>query len=141
MPYLMGLYIENGGMTQGGWSIIIKGDDGIAFEYQHMREQSPLQEGSRVSQGDFVGTEGTSGYITGLHLHMEMQDLSSGREWDYEANLNSYINPADYMGFPNTTGISVIYNGTPRPPTPAPTRKKKKFNFLLFSKRRNILNI
>lgn len=80
-----------------GWAVIVKMDNGIAFEYQHMQEQCPLQEGERVEQGQFLGTEGTTGQITGLHLHMEMQDLSSGRDWDYTATLDSYMNPADYM--------------------------------------------
>lgn len=84
-------------MTQDGWAVIVKMDNGIAFEYQHMQEQCSLQEGERVEQAQFLGTEGTTGQITGLHLHMEMQDLSSGREWDYTATLSSYLNPANYM--------------------------------------------
>lgn len=84
-------------MTRDGWAVIVKMDNGIAFEYQHMQEQCALQEGELVEQGQFLGTEGTTGQITGLHLHMEMQDLSSGREWDYTATLSSYLNPANYM--------------------------------------------
>ena len=80
-----------------GWAVIVKMDNGIAFEYQHMQSQCPLSEGQRVEQGQFLGIEGTTGQITGLHLHMEMQDLSSGRDWDYTATLDSYMNPADYM--------------------------------------------
>lgn len=86
--------------------------------------------------GQFVGNEGTTGQVTGLHLHMEMQDLSSGRDWDYTATLSSYMNPADYMGFPNQTGISVIYNGTPTPPTPStPTRLRSNFKWVLYAKK------
>lgn len=93
----MAIYLEIGGMTQDGWAVIVKMDNGIAFEYQHMQSQCPLSEGQRVEQGEYLGTEGTTGQITGLHLHMEMQDLSSGRDWDYNANLSSYMNPADFM--------------------------------------------
>ena len=80
-----------------GWAVIVKMDSGIAFEYQHMQSECILVEGSRVSNGQFIGVEGTTGQITGLHLHMEMQDLSSGRDWDYTATLDSYMNPADFM--------------------------------------------
>lgn len=97
MPLVLVQFIEIGGMMLGGWAVIVKMDNGIAFEYQHMQSQCPLSEGQRVEQGQFLGTEGTTGQITGLHLHMEMQDLSSGRDWDYTATLDSYMNPADYM--------------------------------------------
>lgn len=53
----------------------------------------------------------------GIHLHLEMQDISS-HDWIFGADLSEYNNPADYMGIPNMEGISVIYNGTPKPPTP-----------------------
>ena len=85
----MAIYLEIGGMTLGGWAVIVKMDSGIAFEYQHMQSECTLSEGSRVSNGQFIGVEGTTGQITGLHLHMEMQDLSSGRDWDYTATLDS----------------------------------------------------
>ena len=67
---------EEGGF---GHYIIIKGDDGKGFLYAHMREASPLSVGDRVSVGDYVGHEGTTGNSTGIHLHLEMQDLSNRR--------------------------------------------------------------
>lgn len=45
---LSGTVYRNWWNDARGWAIIIKGDNGIAFEYQHMQEQSPLQEGQRV---------------------------------------------------------------------------------------------
>lgn len=60
-----------------GHYIVIKGDNGYAFLYQHMASASPLNVGDKVQIGQYVGTEGTTGQVTGLHLHMEMQDLSS----------------------------------------------------------------
>ena len=44
--------------------IIIKGNDGKGFLYAHMREASPLNVGDRVSIGDYVGHEGTTGNST-----------------------------------------------------------------------------
>lgn len=98
-----------------------------------MREASPLSVGDRVSIGDYVGHEGTSGSSTGIHLHLEMQDLSN-RGWIFQADLSEYLNPADFMGFPNVGGISVIYNGTPKPPIPQ-TFKKSKFKWVLYARK------
>lgn len=99
-----------------------------------MREASPLSVGDRVSIGDYVGHEGTTGNSTGIHLHLEMQDLSN-RGWIFGADLSEYLNPASYMGFPNEAGISVIYNGTPKPPTPGGNIKQNKFKWVLYSRK------
>ena len=128
-----GIIYRNWWNDARGWAVIVKMDSGIAFEYQHMQSQCPLSEGQRVKQGEFLGTEGTTGEITGLHLHMEMQDLSSGRDWDYKATLSSYMNPADYMEIENVTGTNWIYDGTPIPPT-----SSKKKNYWLRKKARKI---
>ena len=92
--------------------IVVKGDNNYAFLYQHMQDPSPLNIGDRVQIGQFVGVEGTTGQVTGLHLHIEMQYLEN-RNWNYSNDISYYINPAEYMGFPNTSGISVYYDGTP----------------------------
>lgn len=58
---------------------------------------------------------GTTGSSTGIHLHLEMQDISQ-HDWIYQAPKETYTNPAEFMGIPNQEGISVIYYGTPIPP-------------------------
>lgn len=63
-----------------------------------------------------------------------MQDLSN-RGWIFGADLSEYLNPADFMGFPNTAGISVIYNGTPKPPEPTPVGRKSNFKWVLYAKK------
>lgn len=113
--------------------IIIKADDGTGFLYAHMADPSPLSVGDNVKIGDYVGWEGTTGSSTGIHLHLEMQDLSN-RNWIFGADLSQYLNPADFMGIPNTANISCIYNGTPKPPTPQ-TKKQNKFKWVLYSRK------
>lgn len=100
---------DNGGY---GNYIIIKSDDGIGFLYAHMKDPSPLSQGDKVVVGQEVGHEGKTGHTTGIHLHIEMQDLSTSN-WQFNADISTYLNPADYMGFPNTNGISVYYDGVP----------------------------
>lgn len=107
----------------------------FAFLYGHMRERSPLAIGTKIKKGDYVGFEGATGNVTGIHVHVEMENyVKNGNKWIYDAGNpaswnNIYFNPSTYMGFPNELGIWVIYDGTPRTsvhgPTPTPTLKRK----------------
>ena len=77
---LDGIVINKGNTPARGNYIVVKGDNGYAYLYQHMESASPLNVGDRVQVGQYVGTEGTTGQVTGLHLHMEMQYLEN-RNW------------------------------------------------------------
>ena len=102
-----------------------------------MKEASPLNVGDTVQYGTFVGIEGTTGNSTGIHLHISSQDMTNKDRWTFGLPISQLLDPTQYMGFPNTYGISVIYNGTPMPPTP-PTpsfRKNNKFKWVLYSRK------
>lgn len=116
-----------------GWNIIMKGDDGMGYLYAHMAEQSPLIVGTKVGIGTFVGREGSTGNSSGIHLHFEMQDIST-HNWIYQAPIETYTNPATFMEIPNQEGIWAIYDGTPIPPTPI-KRKKKTFPWVLYARK------
>ena len=118
--------------SYGNYIIIKDNTSGLGFLYAHMQYASPLAVGETVEIGQFVGYEGTTGNSTGIHLHLEMQDLSEN-EWEFNADLNKYINPADFMSFPNTQGISVIYDGTPVNPPLFNRRKKSFFKWVLYA--------
>lgn len=96
-----------------------------------MREASPKNQGDRVAVGESVGYEGTTGSSTGIHLHLEMQNLLT-KDWEFGADLSVYINPALFMGISNTEGISVIYKGTPGP-GPTPSFKRGNFKWVLYA--------
>lgn len=64
--------------------IRIKNDDGTYSEYGHMAEQSRLEVGSKVNQGDIIGSVGNTGRSTGNHLHY------TERRVDFQ-----YIEPSD----------------------------------------------
>ena len=107
-------------LTLGGYGnyIIMKDSQtGMGFLYGHLHEPSNKNIGDSVQIGEQVGLEGTTGSSTGIHLHLEMQDISE-HDWIYRAEKEVYTNPATFMGIPNVEGISVIYYGTPIPPTP-----------------------
>lgn len=123
---LDGTVIHKGNTNARGNYIVIKGVNNYAFLYQHMAASSPLNIGDNIKIGQFVGVEGTTGEITGLHLHMEMQILND-RDWYFGNDISYYINPCDYMGFPNQTGISIYYDGIVVPPEPP--RHKTKWSY------------
>ncbi len=102
------------------------------FIYGHMRDPSPLNVGDNVQYGTFVGIEGTTGNSTGIHLHLASQDMTNKTNWTFGLPISQLLNPANYLGIPNTYGISAIYNGTPIPPTPT-FFKKSKFKWVLYA--------
>lgn len=107
--------------------VIIKSSSGMGFLYAHLREKSILNVGDNVEIGTYIGHEGATGDVTGIHLHIEMQDLTN-HDWVYGAPKSYYSNPAAYMGFPNQEGISVIYYGNPIFPIKKNNTKKWIYN-------------
>lgn len=118
-----------------GWIIIMKDTNTkMGFLYAHMRDRPLKSVGEFVTIGEEVGYEGTTGDSTGIHLHIEMQDLSL-HDWIYHAPKETYTDPTTFMGIPNVEGTQCIYNGTPTPgPTPT-TRKKNKFPFVIYARK------
>lgn len=128
--------------TGGGNWIVIKDDNplspsyGYATLYLHL-DQTPLYNvGDRVFAGQQVGIEGTTGSSTGVHLHVEMQDLNRwGNVWHTSNIKEDYIDPTEFMGIDNIQGTWWIYDGTPIPPTPSGKYYKGKFKWVLYARR------
>lgn len=123
----------------GNYIIMKDSTTGMGFLYGHMRDRSNKNVGDTVRQGEQVGIEGTTGHSTGIHLHLEMQDLSN-HSWQYQAPKEVYTNPATFMGIPNVEGVTAIYDGTPIPPEPpeppTPTEwEKTKFPWVLYARK------
>lgn len=127
-----GQVIDKGTNSVRGNYVIIKGDNNLAFLYQHMVAPATVDIGERVVINQLVGYEGSTGISTGNHLHMEMQDLSN-RNWYWGNDISYYMNPCDYMGIPNQTNAECYYDGTPYVQS---STRKKGFNFVLFGKKR-----
>lgn len=114
---------------------IIKSDDGIGFLHGHLRIPNfprLVEMGDRVVIGQAIGYEGSTGSSTGPHLHLEMQNMGSSNSWYYGNDFTRYINPAEWMGFPNVEGISVFYDGIPIFP---PEEKKRGFPWVLYARK------
>lgn len=125
--------------SQGNYLVIV--DDivgsstyGYATRYMHLASFDVIQN-QRVVAGQKVGMEGTTGQSTGIHLHVEMQDLNRwGGQWHWSYVKSDYLDPTVFMGIDNIEGTQWIYDGTPVPPSPTPT-KKHKFPWVLYAKK------
>lgn len=131
------------GIHSGGGNWIVIKDDiptsptyGYATMYLHLKQRPLLNVGARVYKGMKVGDEGSTGQSTGIHLHVEMQDLNRWNNiWHTSNNKEDYIDPTQYMGIDNEQGTWWIYDGTV-PPTPPPTGSKgKNFKWVLYAKK------
>lgn len=129
----------SGSLTEkvGYGNVVIVKDDttGMGFLFAHLSRRD-VQLGDHVVIGQQIGMEGETGEAYGMHLHLEMQDIST-HSWDYSYNKSLYTNPAEWMGIPNVEGTECYYDGVPIPP-PTPKRKdnkKSKFKWVLYSKK------
>lgn len=124
--------------SRGNYLIIVDDEPssqfyGYATLYMHLASFDVLQN-QRVVAGQKVGIEGTTGHSTGIHLHLEMQDISRFNwQWHYSYTKSDYLDPTVFMGIDNIDGTSWIYDGIPYIP---PTEKEKhKFRWVLYAKK------
>ena len=87
---------SNGSYRSYGEYIIISHGDGTLTLYAHMLSGSrKVNAGDRVSQGQVIGTVGSTGNSTGNHLHFEVRVSS------YNSSLGTYsykaVNPLPYL--------------------------------------------
>ena len=124
--------------SQGNYIVIV--DDilgsptyGYATRYMHLATIN-VNQGQIVLVGQEVGIEGSTGQSTGLHLHVEMQDISRFNwEWHWSYEKTDYLDPTIFMGIDNVEDSSWIYDGTPVPPTPPTKKKRDKFPWVLYA--------
>ena len=65
-----------------GWYVVISHNingQRVDTLYAHLRYEPPVSVGDIVSQGDRVGTKGSTGWSTGAHLHFEVHP--GGLSW------------------------------------------------------------
>lgn len=104
-------------MGYGNAMIIDHGLDGngdnIYTLYAHRQSVAGPSVGSPVSEGDIIGTVGSSGNVTGPHLHFEVHVVPPGGSltWDYTNpsydSPRTAVDPRDYIGGGGGDGGSV----------------------------------
>ena len=126
--------------SAGNWVIVV--DDtlgsntyGYATRYLHLVSQPTLPVGAMVRIGDYLAMEGQSGAATGIHLHVEMQDISRFNwQWHTSNTQSDYLDPTLFMGIDNIEGTQWIYDGTPTP-TPTENEERKHFKWVLYAEK------
>lgn len=137
---LNGRILEMGTNSSQGNYIVIVDDTvgsstyGYATRYMHLASFN-VSQNDRIVVGQQVGMEGTTGHSTGIHLHVEMQDVSRFNwQWHWSYTKSDYLDPTVFMGIDNIDYTQWIYDGTPVPPTPS-DKKQHKFPWVLYAKK------
>lgn len=103
------------GLTSLGYQVQIRETGtGIYYRFCHMVAGSiTVSVGQQVTTATKLGVMGSTGNSTGVHLHLE---ASTTANW----NCNTFLSPGNQLGFGNTRGTVIEYNGStpPTPPTP-----------------------
>lgn len=74
--------------------VVLEHDDGTITIYAHLKNGSvtPRKVGDRVEQGDYLGVVGSSGFSTGPHLHLGVQDRFNNLYDPYAGACNGLNN-------------------------------------------------
>ena len=96
-----------------GYYVTIKTDDGYGNLYQHLKKGSTdhLEVGQRVEMRQQIGIEGSTGNVSGPHLHFEVFKWSDGKRFDpgqfWNLNNLNEVNGKIYDGAGDVTGYAV----------------------------------
>lgn len=80
--------------SEWGNYVSVYGDDKRIIYYCHL-EARAVEAGQKVTAGQILGIEGSTGRSTGIHLHFEVRD-----------ELGAQRDPCAYLGIPNVTGFT-----------------------------------
>lgn len=74
------LYVANDGIVTfsgkefwGAWMLTVDHGEGVTTSYAHMQQKPNVDVGQKVQAGQYFGTEGTTGFSFGCHLHFELK--------------------------------------------------------------------
>ena len=71
-----GVVVENTYHYISGNYVVIDHNNGQRTYYGHMNVPSPIEEGTIVDKGDYIGQLGMTGYATGPHTHFYIEELN-----------------------------------------------------------------
>lgn len=124
-----------GSQALGNQIVIQDSSTGLYWRYCHMVNPTSLSVGDTVTTATKVGNLGSTGNVTGPHLHLELSDVSY---WD--STRTHFQDPLTALGIPNARGTIVHYNGSivppePEPPTPETKEEKRRFPWVLYARK------
>ncbi|KKS46628.1 hypothetical protein A2567_00915 [Candidatus Azambacteria bacterium RIFOXYD1_FULL_42_11] len=89
---------DNGKYVYGKW-VAVRHNNGLTTLYTHLSERT-VNIGQSVRQGQIIGYEGSTGFVTGPHLHFTVYSTNTFRvenRWFGPLPLGGSINPFDYL--------------------------------------------
>lgn len=132
-------YVDYDGSSGSGYGpyLIIKDlSNNDLWLYGDLSNNPPVTYGQTITRGQIIGYEGNpSGTSsTGLHVHVEKENQPDGI---FKYGYANSIDPTTGTGIQNVnysqSGDIYIYDGTPVPPTG--TQQKKRFPWVLYSRK------
>lgn len=73
---------------------VVKGKEVYSL-YAHLSKFNSISVGQTVATNVVIGTEGTTGASTGVHLHLEVKEASPGGSW----STGEHVDPRNYVDF------------------------------------------
>lgn len=89
---------NNGRYAYGEW-LAIRHNNGLTTLYAHLSAKA-VSAGQAVSQGQIIGYEGSTGFVTGPHLHFTVYSTNTfkvEKRWFGLLPLGGSVNPFDYL--------------------------------------------
>lgn len=77
--------------NSGGNMIFIEQEDGTTAKYMHMANPSPLSVGDTVTEGQTIGTQGSTGVSTGKHLHFQVEGAGGIIDPEIYLDVDSWL--------------------------------------------------
>lgn len=95
---VMGGTIHRSSIDYNGWGkyVVVHQTDGMFAIYCHL-SKAYKTAGQSVKTGEMIGIEGSTGQVTGQHLHFELRKNYSDKY--------STIDPMKYLGLHNAVGV------------------------------------
>ena len=83
----------------GGYQVWVSHGNGLYSAYYHMRTETSYR-GERVTGGsETIGYVGTSGCVTGSHVHVEVWKGYPWRSGSYRVNPFAYVDSGYYLPY------------------------------------------
>lgn len=89
---------NNGNYAYGNW-LAIRHNNGLTTLYAHLSIKT-VSVGERLTQGQIIGYEGSSGFVTGPHLHFTVYSsntFKTEKRWFGLLPLGGSVDPLDYL--------------------------------------------
>ena len=101
-----GTVTTRGYNTAYGHQVIVDHGGGISTRYAHMAAPGTVSPGQKIDAGTKLGTEGATGYATGVHLHFEV--IKNDAPTDPKPFMASHGAPLNGRSVTTTAGTKTL---------------------------------